>query len=80
MDEQAQHSGVALELDRVMVPLDFDGDDAVDPALPSRQCGRCRKTFAGDSTAPPGVMTSWWLCAPCRTSLLGGDVRTHRAD
>ena len=39
---------------------------------PPRQCGRCRLMFAGDPTLyyPPG-RPSWWLCLPCRASLLG---------
>jgi hypothetical protein len=43
-----------------------------DAEPPPRQCGRCRLMFAGDPTLyyPPG-RPAWWLCPPCRASLLG---------
>jgi hypothetical protein len=43
-----------------------------DAEPPPRQCGRCRLMFVGDPTLyyPPG-RPAWWLCPPCRASLLG---------
>jgi len=69
-------------------PRDGEGDGTLSP----RQCGRCRKLFAGDPTLHPVALPEWWLCLPCRLALLGdrprppGDtdsgqteVGTHRA-
>jgi hypothetical protein len=39
-------------------------------STPTRQCGRCRVTFAGDPTLHPIAQREWWLCAPCREVLL----------
>ena len=36
-----------------------------------RQCGRCRELFEGDPSLHPTAMPEWWLCGPCRDSLLG---------
>ena len=43
-----------------------------EPAAPPRQCGRCRLTFPGDPTLAPRTLAGWWLCPPCRATLLGG--------
>ena len=40
-----------------------------------RQCGRCRETFPEDATADPVALQDWWLCPPCRESLLGATGR-----
>ncbi len=37
---------------------------------PPRQCGRCRLLFDGDPTLEPQARPQWWLCPPCRASLL----------
>ena len=35
----------------------------------SRRCGRCRKTFGLDATAPGTALPEWWLCPPCHEAL-----------
>jgi hypothetical protein len=42
-----------------------------DSPLSPRQCGRCRKLFEGDPALNPNALPEWWLCPPCRTTLLG---------
>lgn len=50
-----------------------------DPAAestPSRhggptQCARCRQVFTVDPAVDPTVLEDWWLCAPCRSALIG---------
>lgn len=49
-------------------PAPRDGE--ADPIAP-RQCGRCRQLFEGDPTLHPAALPEWWLCPPCRLSLLG---------
>jgi hypothetical protein len=39
--------------------------------LPPQQCGRCRLLFDGDPTLHPPAQPGWWLCPPCRATLLG---------
>jgi hypothetical protein len=53
------------------VPSDaIDGVSCSRPP-PPRQCGRCRLFFCGDPTLEPSSQAAWWLCAPCRSTLLG---------
>jgi hypothetical protein len=40
-----------------------------------RQCGRCRRTFAGDPTLNSSALPEWWLCPPCHEALLGSRRR-----
>lgn len=47
---------------------------------PTRQCGRCREIFEADESAPVEPTTSWWLCPPCRTKLLGDRRKPPRDD
>jgi hypothetical protein len=42
--------------------------------LAPRQCGRCRQLFDADTTLNAAAIPEWWLCAPCRTSLLGSPL------
>ena len=42
-----------------------------DPAVPDRQCGRCRGTFAGDATLNPQALQEWWACPACRKVMFG---------
>ena len=42
-----------------------------DVPLAPRQCGRCRQLFEGDPTLFPAALPEWWLCPPCRVTLLG---------
>lgn len=48
-------------------------------ALPTRLCGRCRQSFAGDPTLPTGPLAEWWLCTKCRGVLLPRRVATAEA-
>jgi hypothetical protein len=41
-------------------------------AVPSRLCGRCRGSFAGDPTSEANLAPDWWLCDACRQVLLPG--------
>jgi hypothetical protein len=43
--------------------------DQVSPV--TRQCGRCRLMFDGDTTAGAVTPPKWWLCPPCHSALLG---------
>ena len=55
------------------------GDD--EQGLRSRQCGRCRQFFAGDPEEHPTREPEWWLCPPCKESLLGvTPLKTRMAD
>jgi hypothetical protein len=56
----------------------FDDDGGAAPLvtadaapIPERMCGRCRKLFDGDRALHPTAQQEWWLCATCRTALLG---------
>jgi hypothetical protein len=42
-------------------------------STPTRQCGRCRLSFAGDPDLSPADQSAWWLCPPCREALFGTD-------
>jgi hypothetical protein len=42
-----------------------------DPAVPDRQCGRCRGTFVGDATLNPQALQEWWACPACRKIMFG---------
>ena len=42
-----------------------------DVNVPTRQCGRCRKTFAGDPSLHREALAEWWVCPECRTVLFG---------
>lgn len=46
--------------------------------ITSRQCGRCRAMFPGDPTLHPIALAEWWLCPPCRITLLGTRARRPR--
>ncbi|MGH9276807.1 MAG: hypothetical protein ACRD12_01660 [Acidimicrobiales bacterium] len=39
---------------------------------PARQCGRCRKTFAGEAGTDAAPLAEWWICDDCRLVLLPG--------
>ena len=58
--------------DEVAAPAAVGEPEPEAATPPTRQCGRCRVTFPGDPTLAPGTLAGWWLCAPCRTALLGG--------
>ena len=34
-------------------------------------CGRCRRSFAGDTTLAQDLDTGWWACPPCTVLLVG---------
>ena len=42
-----------------------------EPETATRQCGRCRETFAGDPDTHPTALPDWWACEPCREALFG---------
>jgi len=44
--------------------------DPTDGAVPRRKCSRCQGLFEGDPTLDNGGLAEWWLCPPCRSSLL----------
>jgi len=50
-------------------PVD-DPSDAPDEGVPRRKCSRCQLLFDGDPTLDNGGLAEWWLCPPCRSSLL----------
>jgi hypothetical protein len=54
---------------------DGGGNAAGDDGLPGRRCGRCLNMFEGDPALPRDVMLEWWLCPPCRLTLLGDRPR-----
>ena len=54
------------------VPESAVTDTPVVEELRPRQCGRCREMFEGDPSLHPTAIPEWWLCGPCRSSLLGG--------
>jgi hypothetical protein len=37
----------------------------------TRQCGRCRGIFPADPAGEPATRQDWWLCDPCRKTLVG---------
>lgn len=41
----------------------------VDPPLPQRTCGRCRRLCAGDPTLHAVAIAEWWACDDCRASM-----------
>lgn len=45
--------------------------EAAAATVSPRQCGRCRLLFEGDETLSVTAQPEWWLCASCRTTLLG---------
>jgi hypothetical protein len=47
---------------------------------PRRQCGRCRLSFDGDPTVDPQLSPEWWLCPPCRNTLLPNRSQRVGAD
>jgi hypothetical protein len=59
----------SLEHDRPSLPSDVPCPGAVTQS--DRQCGRCRGFFAPDPTLEPVGLQDWWLCDPCRDTLLG---------
>jgi hypothetical protein len=36
-----------------------------------RRCGRCQQDFPADPGLHASAQPGWWLCPPCRESLLG---------
>ncbi|MDQ6798219.1 MAG: hypothetical protein M3011_09435 [Actinomycetota bacterium] len=45
-------------------------NDATAGSVPRRKCSRCQALFEGDPTLDNGGGAEWWLCPPCRSSLL----------
>ena len=45
-----------------------EGDERIAGSLPDRQCGRCRRAFAGDRDL--FFQTDWALCPECEAVLL----------
>ena len=41
----------------------------IDPPLPQRTCGRCRRLFAGDPALHAAAIAEWWACDDCRASM-----------
>lgn len=54
-------------------PVDEPADDT---SRSTRQCGRCRQSFPGDPLLHAVALPEWWLCPPCRESLLGSNKVT----
>jgi hypothetical protein len=51
-------------------PANEDGDVTGKPFL--RQCSRCRESFDVGATLFEQVgLLKWWLCEPCRKTLIG---------
>lgn len=46
----------------------------------TRQCGRCRGVFPADPADDPAGQPDWWLCEPCRRTLIGRPARPASAD
>lgn len=38
----------------------------------TRQCGRCRQTFAKDMDLDLRSQEGWWLCPPCYDTFYAG--------
>jgi hypothetical protein len=57
--------------ERSTTGLASGADPVGEQPLGSRQCGRCRQSFPGDPLLHPVAQPEWWLCPPCRDSLLG---------
>lgn len=49
------------------------------PVSPTRLCNRCRKSFDHDEAQVHAVVASWWLCPPCRATLVGGTGRGRQS-
>jgi hypothetical protein len=62
-------AAVAPQLPEVDAHENADGDAVT-------KCGRCRLNFVRHPSISPGDSPKWWLCAPCRTRLLGDETRT----
>jgi hypothetical protein len=52
------------------MPASETADKQPDQAA-TRQCGRCRVAFPDDPTLHSVAQAEWWLCDPCRATLLG---------
>jgi len=60
----------------VATPLpDVDEHENVDGDAMTK-CGRCRLNFVRHPSISSHDSPKWWLCAPCRTRLLGDETRT----
>jgi len=49
---------------------DPEGASEEDPVR-DRRCNRCQLTFPGDPDAHATAQLGFWLCPPCRESLIG---------
>jgi hypothetical protein len=45
----------------------------------TRLCGRCRKVADWNPDDPIAGAAAWWLCPPCRETLVGGVGRGRQA-
>jgi hypothetical protein len=59
--------------------MGMDTEPVAAPEPTARQCGRCRVSFAPDPDVPLGVLPAWWLCPPCKATLLTGAPRRRAA-
>jgi hypothetical protein len=45
----------------------------------TRLCGRCRKVSDWNPDDPIAGEAAWWLCPPCRETLIGGVGRARQS-